>query len=409
MVDRSPGKAASGEQSIKILSVIVGADSTATCLNAAVLAAQSVGDCTIEALNVVVDPGLLVAASEEVDMQRLREHWEGTASERSAACHTAFVAWTAGAAQDAPPVAWRTIVGDEQVVVTQEANNADLLVVIAHERNMDGGDALHAALFDSQKPVLIVPVSWKPQPGQSFSRVAAGLSDSDAARRAIEAATPWLEGATDVTAIRIGDAGDPALKLPLMIDLGSSAALMLSSAYARDQGLLNGKLVSTAAIGGVDGVRINDAFTIQNINIEGLGVSNVPTLGMRAWLSTSTVGNVGLPLIAQFDVVFDVTAGFVWLRPLGPRRRLPMLKDRSGLGLAASPTALTVVHVAANSPAEKAGWAVGDRIVAVNGHSIDANYTRGELWQVRSRPAGTLVKLTMASGDVRELRLADYY
>jgi len=28
---------------------------------------------------------------------------------------------------------------------------------------------------------------------------------------------------------------------------------------------------------------------------------------------------------------------------------------------------------------------------------------------VRSRPAGTLVKLTMASGDVRELRLADYY
>ncbi|WP_231472230.1 hypothetical protein [Novosphingobium sp. CECT 9465] len=35
--------------------------------------------------------------------------------------------------------------------------------------------------------------------------------------------------------------------------------------------------------------------------------------------------------------------------------------------------------------------------MAVNGHSIDANYTRGELWQVRSRPAGTLVKLTMAS------------
>ena len=68
-----------------------------------------------------------------------------------------------------------------------------------------------------------------------------------------------------------------------------------------------------------------------------------------------------------------------------------------------------LIHVAANSPAEKAGWAVGDRIVAVNGHSIDANYTRGELWQVRSRPAGTLVKLTMASGDVRELRLADYY
>ncbi len=197
--------------------------------------------------------------------------------------------------------------------------------------------------------------------------------------------------------------------VPLMLDLGSSAALMLSSAYARDQGLLSGKPLSTAALGGVDGVKINDIFTILNMNIEGLNVSNIPTLGMREWLGTSTVGNIGFPLIAQFDVVFDVTAGFVWFRPLDPRHRLPMLKDRSGLGLAASPTALTVVHVAANSPAEKAGWVVGERIVAVNGHPVDANYTHGELWRARYRPAGTLVKLTTETGDVRELRLADYY
>ncbi|MGT2516328.1 aspartyl protease family protein (plasmid) [Sphingomonas panni] len=197
--------------------------------------------------------------------------------------------------------------------------------------------------------------------------------------------------------------------VPLMLDLGSSAALMLSSAYARDQGLLNGKPLSTAALGGVDGVKTNDIFTIPNINIEGLNVSNIPTLGMRDWLGTSTVGNIGFPLIAQFDVVFDVTAGFVWFRPLDPRHRLPMLKDRSGLGLAASPTALTVVHVAANSPAEKAGWVAGERIVAVNGHPVDANYTHGELWRARYQPAGTLVKLTMETGDVRELKLADYY
>lgn len=197
--------------------------------------------------------------------------------------------------------------------------------------------------------------------------------------------------------------------VPLMLDLGSSTALMLSSAYARDQGLLNGRQVSTAALGGVDGVITNDAFTIPNINIEGLGASNIPTLGMRNWLGTSTVGNIGLPLIAQFDVVFDVTAGFVWLRPLDPRHRLPMLKDRSGLGFAASPTALTVVHVAANSPAEKGGWAVGDRIVTVNGHPIDADYTHGEIWRWRFGPAGTTVKLKDQAGHDRTLRLAEYY
>lgn len=235
---------------MKILAVIVGADSSATCLNAAVLAARCVGECTIEALNVVVDPGQLVAASEEVDMQRLREHWEGTASERSGACHTAFVAWTAGAAQDAPPVAWRTIVGDEQAVVTQEANNADLLVVIAHERNMDGGDALHAALFNTQKPVLIVPISWVPRSGQSFSHVAVGLSDSDAARRAIEAATPWLKGATDVTAIRIGDVDDPTLKLESLLDDAGIANRL--RVVPRSHGNLGHQLLTEAHLAGAD-------------------------------------------------------------------------------------------------------------------------------------------------------------
>ena len=196
--------------------------------------------------------------------------------------------------------------------------------------------------------------------------------------------------------------------VPLMLDLGSSAALMLSSTYTREQGLLKGKRVSTAAIGGVDGIQINDTFTVPRITIEGLGIADVPALGMRAWLSTSTVGNIGLPLIAQFDVVFDVTAGLVWFRPLDPRHRLPMLRDRSGLGSAPSSTGLTVVHVAAGSPAERGGWAAGDRIIAVNGHPVDADYTHGQLWRWRYGPAGTLVKLTMAAGNVRELRLADY-
>lgn len=197
--------------------------------------------------------------------------------------------------------------------------------------------------------------------------------------------------------------------VPLMIDLGSSAALMLSSAYVRDQGLLKGKAVSTAALGGVDGVTINDIFTVPDIKIEGLGAASIPTLGMRNWLGTSTVGNIGLPLIAQFDVVFDVTAGFVWLRPLDPRHRLPMLKDRSGLGVATSSTALTVVHVAANSPAEKNGWAVGERIVTVNGHPIDADYTHGTLWRWRYGLPGTRVELGTDTGSKRDLTLANYF
>lgn len=142
------------------------------------------------------------------------------------------------------------MVGDEEAVVTEEAKNADLLVVIAHERNMDGGDALHAALFGTQKPVLIVPISWKPRAGQRFSHIAVGLSDSSAARRAVEAATPWLKGATDVTAIRIGDVDDPALKLEsLLDDAGIANRLRM---VPRSHGNLGHQLLTEAHQAGAD-------------------------------------------------------------------------------------------------------------------------------------------------------------
>ena len=220
-------------------------------------------------------------------------------------------------------------------------------------------------------------------------------------------AVPLLRGSKRELLVKAAVAG--LAPVPLMFDLGSSTALMLSAAYARAKGLLDAKPVSTAAHGGIDGIKIHDAFVTSEFTIEGLEITNVPTLGMRDWLPISTVGNVGLPLIAQFDVVIDVTAGFVWLRALDPDHRLAMLKDRSGLGFVVAPEGLTVVHVALNSPAEKGGWMVGDRIVSVNGHAVDADYTQGQLWRWRFLPAGTIARLATTTDRVRTLKLADYY
>ncbi len=197
--------------------------------------------------------------------------------------------------------------------------------------------------------------------------------------------------------------------IPLMIDLGSSAGLMLSSTYAGAQEFTKNRRTSTAALGGVDGVSIVDVFMTPHIGIGNLEVKDVPSLGHRSWLSKSTVGNIGLPLIGQFDTVFDVTAGFVWFRPTRVERRLIMLKDRVGLGVAASRDFLTVVHVAAGSPAAKAGWKVGERIKSVNGHAIDRNYTHDSLWKWRFGPAHTTVCLEVGDGAVRILTLNDYY
>ena len=196
---------------------------------------------------------------------------------------------------------------------------------------------------------------------------------------------------------------------PLVLDLGSSSALMLSKAFVSANTLAENRRRSTAATGGVEGVRIAEAFTLDGVTLGGLSVGNIPALAVDPWLSTSAVGSVGLPLLAQFDLVVDVSADTVWLRQSDDPRRPRMLKDRSGLGLKAGPDSLTVVHVARNSPAEKASFGEGDVIVAVNGHAVDSGYTRGDLWEWRFAPPGTSVELVMADGRRYDLRLADYY
>ncbi|WP_272800329.1 retropepsin-like aspartic protease [Sphingobium sp. AntQ-1] len=195
----------------------------------------------------------------------------------------------------------------------------------------------------------------------------------------------------------------------LIFDLGSANALMLSTPFVAAQDLLAGKARSTAALGSLDGVQIVTAFVLDDIVIGEVLIAGVPVAGLDHWQSDSAVGSIGLPLIAQFDVIMDITAESLWLRPAPPKHRLPMLKDRSGFGLAVSPSALTVAHVAVHSPAEKSGWSVGDRIVRIDGRPINASYTRGQLWRWRFLPAGTHFRLVDGSGIVRLLTLADYY
>lgn len=195
--------------------------------------------------------------------------------------------------------------------------------------------------------------------------------------------------------------------MPMVFDLGSSTALMLARAYVEDHRLLDGIRQSTAAIGGVDGIRLATAFMANEVKLGGFPVRSVPTLAPSTWLSTSAPGSIGFPLISQFDVVLDVSAGQIWLRPA--RRGLPMLEDHSGFGLAPDGHALSIVHVAANSPAASDGWRAGERILAINGRRIDASYIRDQHWRWRFMPPGTLVKLQDQAGRMRELRLADYF
>lgn len=213
---------------MKLLAILTAAQGTPACLDAAALALRSLGRAEIEALHIKVDPDHIVAPIEEIDIQRLREQREGTADERAEAVHQAFLAWTAQA-RGVPPVRLKTLAGPEEELVCREAEQADVIVtVLARESNMDAGDALHAGIFKSEKPVLLVPTDWRRGVRHSFAHIVVALNDSEATRHAIAGAGPWLRAADRVTAIRIGERDDIALGMTMLLtETGTKAELLV--------------------------------------------------------------------------------------------------------------------------------------------------------------------------------------
>ncbi|OJY51760.1 MAG: hypothetical protein BGP17_16015 [Sphingomonas sp. 67-41] len=189
----------------------------------------------MEALHVVVDPDQLVSSTEEVQIQRLRETAEGTASDKAMAAQAAFVAWNAGTADDTPRVEWKAPAGAEEATIVEAAGDADLLVLV-QSQDLDSGDAQHAAIRETGKPLLLVPADWTPRP-PAFAHIAVALSDTPVTDDAIQGAMPWLRAADTVTAIRIDAEQDHALTLADRLqEMGIDAQLRVVAPSGHDRG-----------------------------------------------------------------------------------------------------------------------------------------------------------------------------
>jgi nucleotide-binding universal stress UspA family protein len=189
---------------MRILALVAEPATARTCLDAALAAALKLDDsATIEAFHVVVDLAHAANSSEELTFERFRELHEGTASERAEQTHTAFVSWTASLPEGGPKVEWKQIVGAEEAMVAQEAAAASLLVV-AKPKSSEGYHALHAAVFRSGRPLLLVPANWRPDAGMG-RHIAIGWNDTPASRRAVTGMRPWLCRSEKVTIILIDE------------------------------------------------------------------------------------------------------------------------------------------------------------------------------------------------------------
>jgi hypothetical protein len=95
-------------------------------------------------------------------------------------------------------------------------------------------------------------------------------------------------------------------------------------------------------------------------------------------------------------MMIDFQSSRMFVIPVASAIGEPFPRDRSGLRAVQDGTKLVVRYVSEGSPAEAAGWKPGDSIVAVDGTRIGPRFPSSQLSLWAWRPAGTVVKLSMA-------------
>jgi enolase len=186
----------------EVVAVVEEAATAQRCLTVAQRAAQRVNSLSLAALHICVDPAKLVAAAEEISLQKMREMKEGSAKQRLARAREIFQRW---ATESGAEVRWLEHVGDITSSLIAEVKDA-ALIVIAQPHNLDSADALHAAIFNTRRPVLFVP-SAHPLPPSLGENMVIAWKPRTQARKAIIQALPWLKAAKRVTIVSISEAG----------------------------------------------------------------------------------------------------------------------------------------------------------------------------------------------------------
>ncbi|HZG46924.1 MAG TPA: aspartyl protease family protein [Allosphingosinicella sp.] len=206
-------------------------------------------------------------------------------------------------------------------------------------------------------------------------------------------------------------AGLPPVKATF--DLGARAPLLMSSTYAARHGLMKDKRVSTAVTVGVAGPSESKVFTADKVNFAGLDLRGVPVIVPAAWRNdernVDSPVYVGLGLLSRFRIITDYPSDRVLFLSNAQSILQPFRKERSGLHLVLEENSLSVVHVSERSPAAEAGWRIGERVVAVNGRQVDADYYDTDLYEWQYAAPGTIATLRLKGGSERRLILQDYY
>lgn len=198
------------------------------------------------------------------------------------------------------------------------------------------------------------------------------------------------------------------------IDTGNGNALDLLGHYWRRHGLLQGRPMSAQHGGGVGGRLVARVATLRTVRIDRYELREVPANFIDAdnqgsFDTEAMDGSIGSGILTRFRWIIDYSRDVAHIEPTTGWDVQVCRKDRIGIGGVVDGGSVRVVTVAANSPAAKAGWKVGDRISAIDGRPVSDGVWRTAVVDWMVLPPGGKLRLTDGQGRMHELVAADYY
>jgi nucleotide-binding universal stress UspA family protein len=206
-----------------ILAVLERPEAAAHLLGAAERLAALTGATRVNVLAVRTPPGYAALGS-EVAVGELLTDLMAIEDDRIAALEAAYRHWAAGMTEESLTSRWSSVEGLADSIVN-EGRHADFVVVGRPTRDDDEPmrRAFHAALFNTDRPVLVVPPGWEATFGL---HVAIAWKDDGRAAKAVLPALRCLRGAEPLhvlVGVRQGTA--PPVLPPIFPDHGVAAEL----------------------------------------------------------------------------------------------------------------------------------------------------------------------------------------
>lgn len=238
-----------------LLVVLDRAETAATVLRMAGLAAARLGDTRIVALHLRHDPMEGFMPTEEVMSPQEQQARTAAEAEKSTAIRAIFDAWRSASGNGE----WREVVGETATVVAEQAAGTDAIVIgHAPGAERDERDAMNVALFEARLPTLFVPAGVSPVIGR---RIAIAWKPSPAADRAIAAAMPLLLKAEQVTVLIGAESGLGKVGLEHQLAAAEQAGVSVAVAqFALADRPIGAALIEEAHKAGAD-LLVMGAFT----------------------------------------------------------------------------------------------------------------------------------------------------